>query len=66
MPLGVIEAALRLACLLIEGTPMEQRRATALAWWALWWPLGKLILARQPEVIKQIDAIMGAGEDKPK
>lgn len=56
MPLGVIEWALRLACLIIEGIPPDQRRATALVWWSMWYPVGKLWLSEEQR--KQVEAIM--------
>lgn len=56
LPWGVVEWALRLVCLLIEGTPMEQRRATALQWFWMWWPVTKGLL--KPEQQKQIEDVM--------
>ena len=56
MPFTVIEWALRLACLIIEGIPPEQRRATAIAWFWMWWPVGKLWLNEEQR--KQIEGIM--------
>jgi hypothetical protein len=36
LPLGLIEQALRLVNNILEGTPIEIRRATAIAWWGIW------------------------------
>lgn len=60
MPLAVIEWALRLACLIIEGIPPEQRRATAIAWFWMWWPIGKLWLKEEQR--KQVEEIMKGAE----
>lgn len=57
MPLAVIEWALRLACLIIEGIPPEQRRATAIAWWHMWWPAGKWFI-KDEGLRKEIETIM--------
>jgi len=57
MPWSVVEAALRLACLIIEGIQVEQRRATALQWFWMWWPLTKGLLKADQQ--KQIEEIMG-------
>lgn len=56
LPWGVIEWALRLICLIIEGVPIEQRRATAMQWFYIWWPLGKLLVPK--EYHTQIESIM--------
>ena len=42
--------------LLIEGIPPEQRRASAIAWFWMWWPLAKLWLKKEQE--EQILAVM--------
>lgn len=61
LPWGVVEWALRLVCLLIEGTPIEQRQATALQWFWMWWPVTKGLL--KPEQQKQIEDVMqGVGK----
>lgn len=52
---------LKLITLLLEGVPIEQRRATAITWFWLNWPLAKLFLkmGRTPQdVIDQIEAGM--------
>ncbi len=54
--LAVIEQVLRLINNLIEGTPMEQRRATALGWYAATWPL--VAWAIPPDIRKQVEDIM--------
>lgn len=56
LPWGAIEQALRLANLLIEATPIEQRRANAIAWFWLWWPAMKAFLSKDQEA--QIEGIM--------
>jgi hypothetical protein len=57
MPFGVIEQALKLAILLIEGTPPEQRRAQALTWWHAWWPIVK-VFVRDEEARHKIEEMM--------
>lgn len=57
MPWTVIEWALRLVVLLIEGIPPEQRQATALIWFWMWWPIGKLWV-KDEAVRNQIEDIM--------
>jgi hypothetical protein len=54
--LSVIEQILRLINNLIEGTPMEQRRATALGWYRATWPL--VAWAIPADTRKQIEEIM--------
>lgn len=39
MPFGLFEQLLKLFNLLIEGMPIEQRRANALIWFHLTWPI---------------------------
>lgn len=56
MPWTTIEWVLRLICLLIEGIPPEQRRATAITWFWMWWPMAKWWLNKEQET--QIEAIM--------
>lgn len=56
IPLGLLEQAIKLIILLIEGIPPEQRRATAIAWFWMWWPAAKLFLRTEQE--QQIEAIM--------
>ena len=56
MPWTAIEMALRLACLILEGIPIEQRRATALQWFWTWWPITKGTLPK--DVQEQIEKIM--------
>jgi len=54
MPWTVVEVALRLAILLIEGVPPELRRATATAWfWGTWWmwKLNPDIAAHEKEIL---------------
>lgn len=48
--------ALRLANTLLEGVPVEQRRAQALAWWAMTWPLVRPFVPA--EVRDKIEALM--------
>lgn len=58
MPWGVIEWGLRLACLLLEGVAIEQRQATARAWFYGTWQFLKL----NPEIAKheaEILALVG-------
>jgi hypothetical protein len=59
--LPVIEQVLRLVNNLIEGTPIEQRRATALGWYQATWPL--VAWAIPKETREQIEKIMS--EVKP-
>lgn len=54
--LAVIEQVLRLINNLIEGTPMEQRRANAIGWYKATWPL--VAWAIPVETRKQIEEIM--------
>ncbi len=56
MPTAIIEYALKLACLILEGIPVEQRRASAVQWFWMWWPLTKNML--KPEQQKQVEEIM--------
>jgi len=56
MPWGIVEQALRLVNLLLEGQPPEVRRAQALAWFHMWWPLGKLFLRQEQR--EQIEGIL--------
>lgn len=56
LPFGVIEQALRLVNLLLESTPIEQRRAQAVLWFNIWWPFWKLFLNDEQE--KQVEKIM--------
>ena len=67
MPWTVIELALRLVILLLEGIPPEQRKATALVWWHMWWPVGKLWIRDkdQREQIEQIMKDAGANPQVP-
>lgn len=62
LPFGLIEQALKLATLLIEGIPPAQRQATAITWFWMWWPVAKLWL--KPEQEKQIEALMRQAESK--
>ena len=56
MPWGAIEAGFRFATLLLEGIPPEQRRAQALAWFWMWWPVAKLWLKKEQR--EQVEGIM--------
>ncbi|MGH2360053.1 MAG: hypothetical protein ACRDGM_05865 [bacterium] len=56
MPWTVIEWALRLVVLLIEGIPPAQRAATAVTWFWMWWPVAKLWLTKDQE--EKIEKIM--------
>lgn len=58
VPWAVIEWILRLVVLLIEGIPPEQRRATAIAWFWMWWPVTKLWLKKEQQ--DQIEQIMNS------
>ena len=58
--LSVIEQVLRLINNLIEGTPMEQRRAVALGWYRVTWPL--LAWAIPEAQRKQIEELMATVE----
>jgi hypothetical protein len=58
--LSVIEQVLRLINNLIEGTPMEQRRAVALGWYSATWPL--VAWAIPADTRKQIEEIMAKVE----
>ncbi len=64
MPWTIIELALRLAILLLEGIPPEQRRATAIVWWNMWWPIGKLWVKDKGQR-EQIDAMMAKAAQSP-
>lgn len=57
MPWGVIEWGLRLVCLLIEGIPPAQRIATAIVWFWMWWPVGKLWV-KDKDTREQVERIM--------
>lgn len=62
MPWNLIEWGLRLACLILEGVPVEARRATAMAWFWGTWPLLKL----NPEIAKREAEILAlVGEKNP-
>jgi hypothetical protein len=56
IPLATIELALRLAILILEGIPPEQRRASAMLWWEMWWPLLKETIPEAKR--KQIEETM--------
>jgi hypothetical protein len=59
--LAVIGEALKLVNLILEGVPVEQRRAQAIAWFWLTWPILKqwLKLAGAPDdAAEQIEALM--------
>ena len=58
--LSIIEQVLRLINNLIEGTPMEQRRAVALGWYRATWPL--VAWAIPADTRAQIEAIMATVE----
>ena len=59
--LALIEQVLRLINNLIEGTPLEQRRAAAIAWYHATWPL--VSWAIPADTRKQVEQIMS--EVKP-
>lgn len=54
--LELIKEGLRLANNLLEGTPIEQRKAQAVAAFWITWPAAKLVLNDEQE--KQIEGIM--------
>lgn len=56
LPWGAVEAIAKVVGLILEGVPVEQRRASALVWFHMWYPLAKLFLSPAQE--KQIEAIM--------
>lgn len=56
MPTTLIELALRLVILLIEGIPAHQRQAQATIWFWMWWPIAKLWLSEENQ--KSVEAIM--------
>lgn len=58
IPWAVIEWVLRLVVLLLEGIPAEQRRATAIIWFWMWFPIGKWWLNADQQ--KQILEIMNS------
>jgi len=61
----LITEALKLANLLIEGTPIEQRQAQARVAFLTWWPLSKGILKLagvKDEELKQIEEL-GKGKE---
>lgn len=53
---GAIEAVCRLVTTILEGIPVEQRRATALSWFWMWWPVTKRFLNKEQQ--EQIERIM--------
>lgn len=42
IPFKIIELALQLLILLLEGIPPAQRAAQAVIWFWMWWPVAKL------------------------
>jgi len=52
----LIQEILRLVNNLLEGTPIEQRRASSIAWFQMTWPLVKGLLPAATQT--QIEAIM--------
>lgn len=56
LPWGAVEAIAKVVALLLEGVPAEQRQASAVIWFYLWYPLAKTFLSKEQE--KQIEAIM--------
>lgn len=59
--LSVIAEGLKLANTILEGVPVDQRRAQAMAWFWLTWPILKpwLKVAGTPDdAIAQIEALM--------
>lgn len=56
LPFGLIEQIIRLINLILESTPIEQRRAQSLLWFNLWWPILKNFLNEDQQ--KQIDRII--------
>lgn len=66
LPWGAVEAIAKVVVLILEGVPVEQRRASALVWFHMWYPLAKLFLSKEQE--KQVEAILaklGAPEPIP-
>jgi len=54
--IALIEQVLKLICLLLEGTPIEQRRAASIAWFHTTWPLVAWAIPEEPR--KQVEQIM--------
>lgn len=54
--LELLTEALRLANNLLEGTPIEQRKAQAIAAFWTTWPVAKLFLKKEQQ--DQIEAVM--------
>lgn len=52
----LVKEALRLANNLLEGTPVEQRRANAVIWFNTTWPLFKGLFPLETQ--KQVEEIM--------
>ena len=61
--LPALTELLRLVNNLIEGEPMAQRQAAALAWYSATWPLVSLFLPADAK--KQIESIMSTVTAKP-
>lgn len=62
LPWTVVELILRIVILLLEGVPVEMRRATAIQWFWTWWPLGKRLLKKEYQ--GEVEAAM-KGTDGP-
>jgi hypothetical protein len=58
VPWGAVEAVANLATELLRGVPIQQRRATALMWFGLWWPIIKPFLAVDPALVQKIEDAM--------
>lgn len=48
---------------LLDGVPVEQRRAQAIAWFWTWWPVSKIFLKKEQE--EQIEKIMRSIGEPP-
>ncbi len=52
--LPLIQAALEIVKIILQGIPEKQRSVTALAWFWAWWPLMKLVIPKeQADVIEK-------------
>ena len=64
--IGAIAEALKLVNLMLEGTPLEVRKANATVWFLLLWPLGqkflKLAGVSDAELAAITAAVKGGGK----
>jgi len=63
VPFSLIEQFIRLVVLILEGTPIEIRRAQAAQWFWTWWPIAKLLVKEEYRGV--IEGI-AKGEEGPK